>query len=247
MLHSRSLVLLQVIYTTHLKHLHNEVLAQKDSTLQDFRITVFFFSHVAGAEQVYFILPKLDFSLLSTVNIKSYEGGALLTFIKVEMGHQAKYVCIAEDRVGRKKIKVFEIKVLKKDNDLYMVGEGGVDRRDWEMDGNEREDEVDNGMREGEWGVGDVGMEGEVGVGGREGGEVGDDGVREGGEIGDDDRVGVLRGEDDGGAELEENAGRVVDAEDRGGDVPFFETMEDRAQVSIAMQYNNIMSFMYYI
>ena len=52
-------------------------------------------SSISGAEQVYFELPRLNSRLLSSVKTVQQYGKATLTFSRLELGHQASYICHA--------------------------------------------------------------------------------------------------------------------------------------------------------
>ena len=122
---------------------------------------------------MYFKLPELEPRLLSTVQTKTSEKGALLVFTKAELGHQAMYTCSAEDKQRRVKHNTFEVKVTRAE-----VGEGGREE-------GEEGVKVGGGGREGGEEEGGEGREGVLRGEGYEGEEAGENAGRVGGRDGE--------------------------------------------------------------
>ena len=159
---------------------------------------------LSGASEVTFDLPKISPQLLSSVRTQRERGKVVLTFSRVELGHQARYICRAESRSGAvKKSRNVDMVVVQRDRfyemdvkdaageEEKMGMEGGEMVEGWEAVVKERE------MR-GEKEEGRVWIwDGREGVEGREEGEERDKGVDEGGWREGEDRdegVGVWEG-----------------------------------------------------
>ena len=71
----------------------------------------FFVTLFLGARKVYFDLPKLERKLLKHVTNQRQYGRAVLTFGRVELGHQGTYVCHAVNRRGDRESRTFDMVV----------------------------------------------------------------------------------------------------------------------------------------
>lgn len=94
---------------------------------------------IAGADNVYFELPHLSPNLRSSVKHHAQGGQVVLSFSKVERGHQARYTCHAVGGGGRRKKGKVDMVVLHRDksNVIQDVGEEvGEGRREGEGDNN---------------------------------------------------------------------------------------------------------------
>ena len=186
---------------------------------------------------MFFELPKLSRDLLSSIRAGAQVGGAVLSFVRVQRGHKAKYICHAVNKAGFEKIGIVDVDVTERGQLYRTDGQGGV----------EGVEERDGVREEVKWESDEEGGEGEEGEGGgrREGGNGG---KTEGGE-GQQGGEGEGRGREEGDEwevekrkEVEEGKGReekrVVDLGGAHPDsavstVPTFKTMEDRAKVSL--------------
>ena len=58
---------------------------------------------------MFFEIPDLTEDLRSSVMTHDHDGGAMLIFKRVELGHQAKYVCHAVGERGMEKIGIVDL------------------------------------------------------------------------------------------------------------------------------------------
>ena len=76
---------------------------------------------------MFFELPNLSRELRSSVKASTQEGGAILVFKRVELGHQAKYVCHAVDKNGMQKNGIVDMVVSQRDKKGAELGEQNRD------------------------------------------------------------------------------------------------------------------------
>lgn len=172
---------------------------------------------------MFFELPHLTPNLRSSIKYHAQGGRVVLSFDKVERGHQAKYICNAVGGDGRRKKGKVDIVVLQRDKSNVAqdvgeeVGEGGKE--------GEEEDMIRNGGMVDKGQVKDWGEE--VGLD-REKVEGGVEVWREGR---DEERVDEgMRGRVEQDRDQREVDKDVVTA---AVPVPTFQTMEDRAKVNM--------------